>query len=358
MPADSQPRLRNASDRVVLESVDGILGPSVLLVLQNGTRLASELMKSAPEFRWEIFTFEHFLLTSLIDQMEEQGGDSPDITAELHCAPDLPDSTFDTIILPTRAGGAAELTRDLLQQAANRVKPNGRVLVSTDNPKDSWLQKQLKSVFGRVTVEKHKDGVCYIARRRPTPGKQKEFRADYAFRDQERLIQCESRPGVFSHRKVDGGARSLIRSLDRLPPDFNPQRIVDMGCGCGAVSVAAALRFPKAEVLAVDSNVRAIEATEGTAKRNGVTNLKVMLSCHAVLPDEGSWDLYLTNPPYYSDYRISELFLQSAAVSLHRGGHLHLVTRLTDWHVDRMTEMFPDAQAENIGEYDVIMATV
>ncbi len=356
MPSADPPRLRNASDRVILHSVDRILGPSVLLILQNGTRLATELIRSHSDVSWDVFTLEHFLLTSLLDQVQQNEDGLPNAEVELHCAPDLPTDEWDTIVVPTTAGGAAELTRDLLQDAADRVKQNGRVIVSTDNSKDTWLLKQLKAIFGRVTVEKQSDGTCYIARRRPEPAKRKEFRAEFAFRDQDRLIYCHSRPGVFSHRKVDGGARSLIRSLDLLPDKFNPQRIVDMGCGCGSVATAAALRYPKSQVLAVDSQVRAVEATESTAAANEAGNVRVMLSCHGVVPDEGEWDLYLTNPPYYSDYRISELFLQSALATLQSGGRLHLVTRLTDWHVERVSELFEDIQVESIGEYDVIMA--
>ena len=348
--------LRNASDRVLLNFADRILGPSVLLIMQSGTRLAPALISACTNVSWDIFTFEHFLLTSLLDQMADYEEELPDAEVELHCAPNLPEGEFDTIVIPTLSRSAAELTRDILQDASERVKPNGRVIVSTDNPKDNWLQKQLQTIFGRVTVEKHDDGVCYIARRRPTPGKRKDFHAEYAFRDGERLILCSSRPGVFSHRKVDGGARALVRSLDHLPSDLVPNNIVEMGSGCGAVVTATALRYPKSRVLAVDSNVRAVEATQTTAQRNNVTDLQVMLSCNGMIPDEGQWDLYLTYPPYYSDYRISELFLQSALENLRQGGRLHLVTRLTDWHVERITELFTDVQVKTIAEYDVIMA--
>lgn len=356
MNAGSIRPLKSATDRVLLDFADRVLGPSALLVLQSGTRLAPELISACPGLSWDIFTFEHFLLTSVIEQIEQDERDLTETSLELHCAPTLPAGPFDTVVIPTLSRGAAELTRDLLQDAAERVKPNGRVIVSTDNPRDSWLLKQLKAVFGRVTMEKQKDGVCYIARRRPEPAKRRSFEAQFAFRDGERLIHCQSRPGVFSHRKVDGGARSMIRSLDHLPDGEAPRKIVEMGCGCGAVAVAAALRFPESSVLAVDSHARAVEATQATAALNGVSDLKVMLSCTGVLPDAGQWDLYLTNPPYYSDYRISKLFLQSALESLRPGGRLHLVTRLTDWHTERISELFEDVRSERIGEYDVIMA--
>ncbi|MCH2201963.1 MAG: methyltransferase [Fuerstiella sp.] len=356
MVPNSTRQLRNAADRVILEFADYILGPKVMLILQSGTRLAQALVRSHPVVAWDVFTLEHFLLMSVLDEFRRVETDLPDAILEFHCAPDMPDAQFDTVILPTLSRGAAELTRDLLQDAADRIHPNGRVIVSTDNPRDSWLQKQLQSIYGRVTVEKHHEGVCYIARRRTTQRKRKDFRSEFAFRDKERLIRCQSRPGVFSHRKLDGGARSLIRSLDLLPPDFIPEKIVEMGSGSGAVSTATALRFPEANLLAVDSHARAVEATRSTASCNRVTNLKVMLSCTGVVPDDGRWDLFLTNPPYYSDYRISELFLQTAVESLRPGGRIHLVTRLTDWHVARMTQLFEAIRVEKISSYNVITA--
>ena len=356
MATDSPRQLRNACDRVILEFADCILGPEVLLILQSGTRLAPALIRSHPDVTWDIFTLEHFLLVSVLDEFRRTRTDLPDVSPEFHCNPDLPDRRFDTVILPTLSRGAAELTRDLLQNAADCVKSNGRVIVSTDNPRDSWLQKQLQSIYGRVTVEQHQEGVCYIARRRTTQRKRKDFSSEFAFRDREQLIRCRSRPGVFSHRKLDGGARSLIRSLDLLPPDFNPLKILEMGSGSGAVSTAAALRFPKAQLLAVDSNARAVQATQSTAACNSVTNLQVMLSSTAVVPDHGRWDLFLTNPPYYSDYRISELFLQAALESLRPQGRIHLVTRLTDRHVERMTQLFHEIHVIKISEYDVITA--
>ena len=260
--------------------------------------------------------------------------------------------------MPTNSRSAAELTRDMLQDAAARLKPNGRLIVSTDNPKDSWLRKELKTFFGRVTIERHDDGVCCVARQKPTPAKRKEFVAEFAFRDGERLIPCVTRPGVFCHRRIDAGAARALDPVARSAADkVSAAADCGTGCGGGAVAVAAALRYPDARILAVDSHARAIQCTERTAASNDVRNLNVMLSSTGVVPDDGQWDLFLCNPPYYSDYRISDVFLESALAALRPGGRLHLVTRLTDWHVERMTELFGDIERHEISGYDVLVAT-
>ena len=353
---------RAIADRLILEQVHQILPGRALLVLLNSTALAKHLTNQRPEIDWKIFTFEHFYLTATVNALSEDDENAnPDTRIELFCNPDLPDGEYDTIIMATDAKSSSELTRDVLQGAANRLKANGRLVVSTNNPRDHWLQNHLKETFGRTTTVKDKDGVCYIARKRTTPAKQKNFDAEFAFRDGESLIPCYSRPGVFSHRRVDAGARALVRSLDLLQNDPKwvkqpPSRIVEMGCGCGSVATAVALRYPDAQVIAVDSHARAVQATEKTSEINGAENVSTILTSSGDVPQPGSHDLFLCNPPYYSDYRISELFLKAAEESLRIGGRIHLVTKQIEWHHNRLIEIFANADVHEIGDYHVVTA--
>ncbi|MDG2130285.1 MAG: methyltransferase [Fuerstiella sp.] len=383
---------RGAADRLILEHSDQILRGDALLVLLKGTGLATHLTERHSGVHWKIFTFEHLFLTSLVDSLSET--DTTDDNAadiELFCTPDLPQGAFDTVLLPTDSRASSELTRDVLQAIAVRLKPNGRLIVSTNNARDHWLHEHLQATFGRITVFRDKQGVCYVARKRNVPAKVKDFTCEFAFRANmhgpedtsdstnaaparkntpdstgrsARLIRCASRPGVFSHRKIDAGARALIRSLSLLQSKSSlrkprcPDRIVEMGCGCGAVATVAALEYPNADVLAVDSHARAVQATEETAAMNGATNISVLLTANGRIPNPGTWDMFLCNPPYYSDFRISELFLQAAVDALTFGGSIHLVTKLTDWHQNRMIEVFANAEVHRFGEYDVIVSTL
>ena len=153
----------------------------------------------------------------------------------------------------------------------------------------------------------------------------------------------------------------MIRSLALLQetngePEFKPERIVEMGCGSGAVSVAAAIEYPDARILAVDSDARAVECTQRSAALNEITSIQTILSSDGVLPEPGTWDLLLGNPPYYSDYRISELFLQAARTGLREGGRIHIVTKLLEWHQARMEQLFADVTQHVISEYTVFTA--
>lgn len=350
---------RSVSDQLVLQNADQILPGRALLIMLSGTALAAHLARLRPDVIWHIHTMEHFYLTSAVNALSED--DSTAATEiEMFCTPDLPEEQYDTVILATNSRGSSELLRETLQAVAQRMKPMARLIITTNNAKDHWLHELLKSTYGRTTVRNDKHGICYVARKATVPGKLKSYDCEFAFRDEDRLIRCFSRPGVFSHRRVDGGARALIRSLNLYSGEpgkgRQPRRIVEMGCGAGAVATATALRFPQATVLAVDSHARAVQSTERTAAMNSVTNVSVLLTSDGQVPQSGSYDLFLGNPPYYSDFRISELFLQSAAECLKRGGYVHIVTKSAEWHENRMIELFANAQVHRFGEYDVVVA--
>lgn len=380
--------LKSASDRLLLAASSDLTGPDVLVLLLYGTTLASGLRSARPELNYTFYTPEHFFLSTLelfhpecrhvheaaLDSttpaLAEPSvcltGQAADTGAQLRlvCAPDPPAEEFDCVVFPTNAVGSAEQTQELLQIAHQRLRSGGRLLVSTNNASDKWLHERLRELFERTTVCQQRDGVLYIAHKTAPLKKVRNFRAEFAFRCGAKLVWLESLPGVFSHRRVDGGARALIRSLELLQADaegstgkpLHPLRIADLGCGCGAVALAAALQYPEAQVLAVDSHARAIACTRNSAARNQLERIDTLLASDAVLPNPNAWDLILTNPPYYSDFRISELFLQSARTALRPGGRVHLVTKLTDWHVARMSQLFRDVAAHRIGEYDVVTA--
>ncbi len=375
-------RLKSAADRLLLGEAGRLEGTHVLAVLLYGTTLASGLRTTLPGRSFAFYTPEVFFLQTLQEfhpecsSADESLEDQPVVVwkteagsknsagaanagaaseeMRLICSPDLPQFEFDAVVMPTNPVSSSEQTQDYLQEAHQRLRIGGQMLASTSNRDDKWLHEQLKELYGRVTAIRHKDGVVYLAVKKQPLKKVRDFRSSSAFRLGDTLVHIRTRPGVFSHRKVDGGARALIRALSSKVDDWKPGKIVDLGCGSGAVALAAALHYPQAQVLAVDSHARAIECTQQNAATNGISNVDVMLAADADIPEPGTWDLVLTNPPYYSDFRISELFLQAAHTALRRKGRILLVTKLTDWHVPRMEELFSDVQSETVGEYTVI----
>lgn len=268
---------------------------------------------------------------------------------QLLCQPDPPAEKFDLAGLPFQRQGEVELVRDQLQLAHDRLDIGGTLVASSDNTDDSWLNEQLQLLFDKVSRHAVTGGVIYQAVKQRPLKKMKNFACEFAFRDGERLIYLRSRPSVFSHRSLDTGARALIESMQLTPG----QRVLDIGCGSGAVALAAALRMEGITAHAIDSNPRAVEATQWAAVRNETGNVTASLACDGSTLEPGSFDLALGNPPYYSNFRLAEVFIETACRALKPSGELLLVTKMPDWYERHLSRWFEEFEPTTARQFHV-----
>ncbi|HEY2250617.1 MAG TPA: hypothetical protein VGH74_06135, partial [Planctomycetaceae bacterium] len=129
------------------------------------------------------------------------------------CHADFPQGPFDLVVIPVDPRGDSELSRDLLQSGHERLAAGGRLISATSNGDDQWLHGEMRKLFDKVTRRPMDEGVVYVATKTAELKKIKNFECEFAFRDQERLVKAVSRPGVFSHRSLDGGARALMNTM-------------------------------------------------------------------------------------------------------------------------------------------------
>lgn len=271
----------------------------------------------------------------------------------LICEADFPEGEFQAAALCFSKQGDAELTRDLLQAAHQRLAIGGRLATAIDNPADQWLHEQLRGMFDKVTRRPEKDSVVYLATKTAPLKKLKDFACELAFRDGERLIHLRTQPGVFSHRQVDGGARALIKAM-LIEPGLH---VLDLGCGSGAVGIAASLRAENVHVQATDSSPRAIEAARWAAARGGAVHFTATLDCDGSSLAPGTFDLVLANPPYFSNFRLAGLFVTIAHRGLKPGGKLLVVTKTPQWYEENLPKRFGAIETEVVGQYFVVRGT-
>lgn len=267
----------------------------------------------------------------------------------LLCQADPPNRQYDLAMLPSDRRGEAELLRDQAQSIFKRLRVGGYFWIAVDNPNDSWVRKQLEPLTGNIKAFRNDQAVAYRVRKEAELKKEKDFTCEFMFRDRDRLMRAFSRPGVFSHRRIDPGARHLINAMQ---PEAG-FRVLDIGCGSGTISAAAASVDASIEVFSLDSHTRAIECTEKTAALNQIGNITTLLSDRGELPVDERFDLVLANPPYYANFRIAELFLKTAQRALRSGGQLLIVGKDRDWYEQRLPERFVDVSVRDVKGYVV-----
>jgi 16S rRNA (guanine1207-N2)-methyltransferase len=92
------------------------------------------------------------------------------------------------------------------------------------------------------------------------------YKATYLYKGQGLQIALDVPYDVFSTLQIDDGTLLL---LDNLAPE-SPQRILDMGCGYGALGLPLAARFPLATVEMVDRDLLAVEWSLKNARKNNL----------------------------------------------------------------------------------------
>ena len=274
------------------------------------------------------------------------------------CVADMPAGPHDLAVLPLSKDGEAELSRDLLQAAILDLAIGGHLVAAIDNPRDNWLRGQLAETGETVRVRPaqppHAETTCYIVQKTREPAKVREFSCEFVFRERDRLLQAFSRPGVFAHRRIDPGARHLLNAVDVAPGT----RVLDIGCGSGCVAMGIASRDPEVHVHAFDSFARAVDCTRKGARFNGLANVEVALEAGGNVPEPGTFDLALANPPYYGDFRIAERFIEAARRALVPGGTLLLVTKQPSWYLETLPRTWTNVAREEVKTYHLIEAVL
>ena len=98
---------------------------------------------------------------------------------------------------------------------------------------------------------------------------------------------------VFSKKRVDPGTRLLIEAMT-LP---ETGAVLDVGCGYGAVGIAAAASNPRLHVVLTDVNARAVWLARQNVEKNKVQNAEVRYG-YLYEPVEGlAFNCVLSNPP-------------------------------------------------------------
>ncbi len=119
------------------------------------------------------------------------------------------------------------------------------------------------------------------------------------FRDSELLLN----PYTFSPRKETELIVDIIINLK-----LNPKKILELGTGSGAISIALMKIFPKAKCIATDINNRSLKLAKKNAKNNNVFEQINFICCNWLdIFVNFDFDIIVANPPYIKSEVIGKL---------------------------------------------------
>jgi 16S rRNA (guanine1207-N2)-methyltransferase len=268
------------------------------------------------------------------------------------CTSAIPARAYDTALFMATPGTmTGELILDQLEDIHQNLVVGGTCVMACEADSGPLI-KQIKALFGNISIHFDKRGVACVTARKKEPLKQaRSFSASFpASLPGGEVYTLVSLPGVFSHRRTDAGGLALAEIAAReLKPN---QRVLDMGCGCGLVGILLAKSQLNTRVTFIDSHARALASTHRNLTALGLEKTELILSDEGI--ERTGFSLFAGNPPYYSDFRIAEMFLRTAHATLRTGGTCLIVAKAARAVEELQLEVFGNAEVLPRRGYGVV----
>jgi len=265
------------------------------------------------------------------------------------CASAVRDQRYD-LVLSLLPKGRAVWEQTVLDAAAI-LRPGGDLILAGAN--DAGIKsaaKFVERVFGQAIVLAYRGGCRAIRAVRPATLDLPQSNYYEWHMHEERVGKTQlayaAKPGLFSWQHLDDGTRLLIEALYAHPLD-PADCVLDLGSGCGILSLVAARQASSGSIVAVDADCRAVEATRRTLAHNHMVHAQALISDWAVR--DQSFTAVVTNPPFHrqrdTTYAVIEQMIRDAARLLVPGGRLYLVANRFLRYGSLIQEAFGNATA-------------
>ncbi len=169
----------------------------------------------------------------------------------------------------------------------------------------------------------------------------------------EHELRFETAPSLFSPNGLDAGTAAMLRRAVLAPGD----KVLDLGCGYGAVGVYAAMIADPAAVWLVDVDPLAIDYARRNLRLNGVAGATALVSDGSRDLHEAGFTAILCNPPYHADFSVPKHLIEKGFNRLALGGRLWMVTRRDAWYRNKLTSIFGAVRVHRDAGYLVFEAT-
>jgi 16S rRNA (guanine1207-N2)-methyltransferase len=165
-------------------------------------------------------------------------------------------------------------------------------------------------------------------------------------------LQFKTSPKLFSPGRVDKGTLAMLKHAAFTPED----KVLDLGCGYGAVGIAAAKVTSPSNVVMCDIDPAAISYANENAVLNDAAGIRIIQSDGFKNLDDTGFTIILSNPPYHTDFAVAKHFIEKGFNRLTVGGRLLMVTKRRDWYKNKIAAIFGGVKVFVEEDYFVFQA--
>jgi 16S rRNA (guanine1207-N2)-methyltransferase len=236
-----------------------------------------------------------------------------------------------TLRIPTDRVGVQQA----IEEAFRVLRSGGTLLMAGANDEGGrTAAKSLEAYFGNATLEAQHSGCRLLRATRTSAQPMGNF--GHAWTDPLRAHELVvpiagvptavyTRPGVFSWEHLDD-ATAILLDVMQVPAGAS---VLDLGCGAGILTMAAARWSGTGRVLGVDADADAVRCARLTAREAGLANVEIRASDVDDAVGNETFDVIVTNPPFHlgkaTELTIPRAFIDAADAHLAPGGSLYLV---------------------------------
>jgi 16S rRNA (guanine1207-N2)-methyltransferase len=165
-------------------------------------------------------------------------------------------------------------------------------------------------------------------------------------------LNFHTKAGVFSPDKIDKGTLAMLSAVELSASD----KVLDLGCGYGAVGIWAASVIGSDRVVMCDIDEACVTLSENNAQMNGLGGIKTAVSDGFRNLDDTDFTLILSNPPYHTDFSVAKHFIEKGFNRLKIGGKMVMVTKRKQWYKNKLTAIFGGVKTQETDGYFVFCA--
>jgi len=241
------------------------------------------------------------------------------------------DNLLDVIIFEPQRFTALDLAKSQMLFVKQLLRQGGRFyLVTHKRVGSSRHEKMLAEIFGIEprTVGKGKGGYKVLeAIKSSIEQTEREWspRRKVHFEIFNIEFDLESEPSLFSKDDLDLGTRVLLENVNLSSFD----RLLDLGCGWGAVGLVAAVINKNGRVVLTDIDSRAAKVASDNVQRLSLQDRVSVIATDNVRQIDGNFDLILSNPPFHADMVTLVDLFKATSDKLRKKGSIYVVVEKT-----------------------------